>query len=69
MDGQAKNYMFPPNLSMWGHKKTFHLNEMIEFSSERVENIVGRGENPGYQHFLLFQEMFSLAFCPVKFAW
>ena len=25
----------------------------------RVENIVGKGENAGYQHFLLFQQCFS----------
>ena len=26
---------------------------------DRVENIVGKGENAGYQHFLLFATMFS----------
>ena len=26
---------------------------------ERVENIVGKGENAGYQHFLLFQQCFQ----------
>ena len=29
---------------------------------ERVENIIGKGENAGYQHFLLFQQCFSKAF-------
>ena len=28
----------------------------------RVENIVGKGENAGYQHFLLLPTMFSKAF-------
>ena len=28
----------------------------------RVENIVGKGENAGNQHFLLFQSMFSKGF-------
>ena len=26
---------------------------------ERVENIVGKGENAGYQHFLLFPQYFQ----------
>ena len=26
---------------------------------DRVENIVGKGENAGYQHFLLFPQFFS----------
>ena len=26
---------------------------------DRVENIVGKGENAGYQHFLLFPECFQ----------
>ena len=29
--------------------------------SDRVENIVGKGENPGYQHYLLFQQCFQKA--------
>ena len=29
------------------------------FVFDRVENIVGKGENAGYQHFLLFPTMFS----------
>ena len=30
--------------------------------SDREENIVGKGENAGYQHFLLFPQCFSKAF-------
>ena len=26
---------------------------------DRVQNIVGKGENAGYQHFLLFQQCFE----------
>ena len=29
------------------------------FASDRVENIVGKEENAGYQHFLLFQQRFQ----------
>ena len=29
---------------------------------ERVENNVGKGENAGYQHFLLFSQSFPNAF-------
>ena len=31
------------------------------FDKSRVENVVGKGENTGYQHFLLFT-LFSKAF-------
>ena len=31
---------------------------------ERVENIVGKGENAGYQHFLLFPQCFEKASFP-----
>ena len=30
-------------------------------SFDRVENIVGKGENAGYQHFLLFPQYFQKA--------
>ena len=30
------------------------VNEKLKFVLLRVENIVGKGENAGYQHFLLF---------------
>ena len=38
---------------------------------ERVENIAGKGENAGFQHFLLFPQCFQKAFhktgdCVVK---
>ena len=37
------------------------LKKMI-FVFDRVENIVGKGENAGYQHFLLFPQCFQKAF-------
>ena len=27
---------------------------MLKFVPERIENILGKGENAGYQHFVLF---------------
>ena len=33
--------------------------EKNEFVSRWVENIVGKGENAGYQHFLLFPRCFQ----------
>ena len=35
---------------------------MMIYVFDRAENIVGKGENAGYQHFLLFPTMFSKAF-------
>ena len=31
---------------------------------DRIENIVGKGENAGYQHFLLFPQSFQKAAFP-----
>ena len=36
--------------------------QMIEFVFDRIENIVGKGENAGDQHFLLFLQCFRKAF-------
>ena len=36
----------------------------MKFVSEWVENIVGQGENAGYQHFLLFLQCFLKASLP-----
>ena len=36
-----------------------NVTPMNEFELERVENIVERGENAGYQHFLLFLQCFE----------
>ena len=36
-----------------------NVTEMVISLSDRTENIVGKGENAGYQHFLLFPESFQ----------
>ena len=33
--------------------------QKLEFTLGRIENIVGKGENAGYQHFLLFPQCFT----------
>ena len=38
-----------------------NLTEKLKFAFGRVENIVGKGENAGYQHFLLFPQFFQNA--------
>ena len=38
------------------------VTEILKFLVGRVENIVGKGENAGYQHFLLFSTVFSKGF-------
>ena len=35
------------------------MTEKLKFVFGRVENIVGKGENAGYQHFLLFLQCFQ----------
>ena len=35
------------------------VNEHLKFVLERIENIVGNGENAGYQHFLFFPLCFQ----------
>ena len=35
-----------------------NVSEKLKFVLERVENIVGKGENAGYQHFILFLQCF-----------
>ena len=39
--------------------------EKLKLVLERVENIVGQGENAGYQHFLLFPKCFQ----KISFSW
>ena len=36
-----------------------NVNERLKFGLGRVENIVGKGENAGNQHFLLFPQCFE----------
>ena len=35
--------------------------QKLKIAFGRVENIVGKGENAGYQHFLLFPQCFQKA--------
>ena len=35
--------------------------KMVKFVFDRLENIVGKEENAGYQHFLLFPQCFQKA--------
>ena len=36
-----------------------NVTENMKFVSERIENFKGKGENAGYQHFLLFPKCFQ----------
>ena len=36
-----------------------HIARMMTSLLDRVENTVGKGENAGYQHFLLFHSVFQ----------
>ena len=40
----------------------FNIAEMAKFVFDGVENIAGKGENAGYQHFLLFPQCFPKGF-------
>ena len=45
-----------------------NVTKMNGFVFGRVENIVGNGENAGYQHFLHFQQRFHTFFSSAKFS-
>ena len=56
----------------WSKLKAFADNKIEVFKMkifvfDRVENIVGKGENAGYQHFLLFPQCFQRDFHPGSF--
>ena len=38
-----------------------NVDQTLKFALRRVENIVGKGENAGNQHFLLFPQCFQKA--------
>ena len=51
----------------WSRFKVFADDQMnvtkeLKFVLGREENIVGKGENAGYQHFLFFPQCFQKAF-------
>ena len=50
----------------WSKLKAFacdkiNVTEKVKLVSEKVENIVGKAGNAGYQHFLLFPQCFQKA--------
>ena len=58
--------VFLPNDTILGMSKfkanpddKFGVAEIMGFVFERVENIVGKGENAGYQYFLIFLQCFQ----------
>ena len=51
----------------WSNLKAFaddkiNVTEKLKFVLGKVENIAGKGENAGYQHFLLFTQCFLKTF-------
>ena len=46
--------LYWPKLKAYAHDK-MNVIAKLKLVLERVENIVGKGESAGYQHFLLFQ--------------
>ena len=65
--GKGLNYL-PDDKSLdWSKLKAFaddkfKLAQMMNFVFDRVENIVGKGENAGFSALSLFPTMFSKAF-------
>ena len=62
--GKAFNSLPNDIILDWSKLKAFandkiKIAEMMISLSDRVENIVGKGENAGYQHFLLFPQCFQ----------
>ena len=54
-------------ISDWSKLKAFadtklNVTQNIKVVLHRIENIVGKEENAGYQHFLLFPQCFQRAF-------
>ena len=49
-----------PKLKAFADDK-INVTQNLKFALGRVENIVGKGENAGYQHFLLFPQCFQKA--------
>ena len=52
--------IYAPNLLM--REPIINVTKKLKFVLGRVENIVGKGENAGYQNFLLFPQCFQKAF-------
>ena len=52
------NFLYLSKLKAFAYDK-INLTQKLKFVLEKVENIVGKGENAGYQHFLLFPQCFQ----------
>ena len=68
----ALNSLTNDKILDWSKLKAFadnkiEVNENLKFALGRVEKIVGKGENAGYQHFLLFPKCFPKMFSKVFF--
>ena len=53
----CRNYV-PDKLKAFADD-TKNVNEVLKIGLVRVENIMGKGENTAYQHFLLFPRCFQ----------
>ena len=59
-----QNAVLCENGLTWSKLKVFaynkiNENKVLKIGLGRVENIAGKGENAGYQHFLLFPQCFQ----------
>ena len=54
-----------PKLKAFADDK-LNVTQNVKVVFHRIENIVGKEENAGYQHFLLFPQCFQKAFPPVR---
>ena len=45
------------------------VTQKLKFTWGRIENIMGKGENAGYQHFLLFPQCFQKLSFQVWIVW
>ena len=65
--GQVFNSLPNDKILDWSNLKAFaddkiNVIEKIKFVLGKVENIAGKRENAGYQHFLLFPQCFQKAY-------
>ena len=66
IDNQTINSLPNDKILDWSKLKALaddkiNVTEKLKFVLRRVENMVGKGENAGYQHFLLFPQCFQKA--------
>ena len=60
----TNDFQLDPNCINLQTKKLF-VSQLIIYFTDQVENIVEKGENAGFQHFLLFPQCFYKSFYPV----